>query len=108
MKSRLTSFLDTAYEYQRGQFYPERHEENLQRLAIEFPIYDKDLRDCLYRLAVHLDTTSANLASGVAAESFSKEDGLEQLSVSFFHFSETTRQRALDHAIDILATRETR
>lgn len=47
MKSQVTTFLDTAYGYQKGEFYPERYIKNLESLAVEFPDYDKELIDRL-------------------------------------------------------------
>jgi len=102
MKPQVTVFLNTAYQYQTGQFYPERHISNLERLAKKFPDYDAELIDCLYRLAIHLDTYASELAEKIADGQMEKPEAFQHLAVIFKQFSQENRGSALENALDRL------
>jgi hypothetical protein len=107
MKPRVTAFLDAAFAYQHGEFYPETHIKNLERLATEFPDYDKELIDCLYRFAVHLDARASEFAEKIFHRYMSEEEALSQLAVTFKQFSKGSRDWALEHALEVVSMKKT-
>ena len=101
MEPRVTTFLDTAFGYQIGQFYPERHEENLKKLSEQFNDYDSELIDCLYRYSILLGSQASSLAEKVYHRYLSEEEALSHLAVEFKSFSKGTRDWALENALDV-------
>jgi hypothetical protein len=99
----LTSILDEAYWLQRGQFYPERHEQNIHKLVKKYPGYTKNEIDFFYRIAIHLDEVAENLANKVYTDSGYKEEALDYLQIVFFHFSSELRKDALQIHLDNLS-----
>ena len=86
-ESYLTDFLDTAYQLQRGEFFSENHENNLNELGRKFPDIPTVVQDQLYRFTITLDTQAKDSAKRISLGLISPEDAEAELSVTFRYFS---------------------
>ena len=101
MASRVTSFLDSAFALQIGKFYPEYHQANLKSLREEFPEYDTELVDCLYRYSILLGECASEHAEKIYHRYQTEQGALDILEVSFKQFSKGTREWALENALSV-------
>ena len=92
----LTEFLGTAYQLQRGEFFPEIHEKNLEELARNYPDIPKVLQDQLYRFTITLDTEAMKFAKRISRGELSPEEAIQELSVTFRYYSPEVIKFAID------------
>ena len=90
-----------AYHSQRGEYYPERHAENLSKLGEKFPSYDSQVIDCLYRFSIHLDTYTQKLIVDFKMGKNTREECLGELTVIFYHFDEALREEVFQYWLDM-------
>ena len=90
----MRAFFESAYWLQRGEFYPEIHAANVDKLASEFR-WNRVLVDALYRILPHFDYVAQEAAKRVASGEVSVEVAFEELCFPvFYYIPEPVRQKA--------------
>ena len=97
----LTKLLDKAYTLQDGEYLPERHISNLKTLEHEFSNFDKELVDCLYRIAVHLGEYAKRYADQILNKETTMKAAVAELRITFHHFSRNTLYAAIEKSLPI-------
>ena len=87
-----------AYSWQQGQFYPERHQANVQHLHQKYPEFPVSEVDAIYRQACRID---CEIQERVGASQLSKQargELLDWLEAHFYGFSRATFLEAIERA----------
>ena len=95
-RSNLTHFFDEAYNLLRGQFYPERHLQNLKLLGEQFSEFPAAIVDALYRFSIHLDTSVITYVKDIQDGKTSRKEAIKILKVTYQYFSDSTIETAID------------
>jgi len=87
-----------AYQYQQGEFYPEHHRANVQRLREKYPTFSQSEIDGIYRQACHIDFEVRQRVGAAQLSEQAREELLEWLEDNFYGFSRQTFVLAVDRA----------
>ncbi len=87
-----------AYAFQQGQFYPERHQANVQRLHQKYPEFPLSEIDAVYRQACRIDFEVQERIGGAQLSQQAREELLDWLEDHFYGFSTESFLRAIERA----------
>jgi hypothetical protein len=87
-----------AYSYQQGEFYPEHHLANVQRLHQKYPEHSLSEIDEIYRQACRIDAHVQQRLGGSHLTEKAKQELLGWLEDHFFGFSRESFLRAIERA----------
>lgn len=99
LPAKVSSLHDEAYRLQRGQFYPQRHEANIQQLCDQHPEHSSGEIDAVYRQACRIDHEARKWVESSQLTTGAKELLLEWLEDSFADFSRESLRDAIERAI---------
>ena len=95
-KMSIGDFFEQAYWLQRGQYFPEKHFQNIDELCQAFS-WERDVIEALYRILPHFDYVAEEAAEKVKQGVLSPDRAYEDLSLPIFHFiPESVKESAWD------------
>ena len=83
--SRLQQFFEEAYWLQHGEYYPQTHQANVEKLCGRYP-WEAVIIDSLYRVTCHFDFVLEQAAKRVASRQISAPKGFEELNLPIFFY----------------------
>ena len=95
---RADSLHADAYSWQQGQFYPERHKANVQRLHQKYGEYSISEIDAIYRQACRIDFEVQERIRTSELTERAKAELLEWLEDNFHGFSRASLMEAIERA----------
>ena len=92
------SLYEDAYHWQVGQFYPERHLANVQRLHDKYPDLPLGEIDAIYREACRIDYEVRERVGTSTLSNAAKQELLDWLEDHFCGFSRDSLLWAIERA----------
>lgn len=92
------SLYEDAYRWQHGEFYPERHLANVQRLLKKHPEHTFSEVDAIYRQACLIDYEVQQRAGKAQLSNGARQELLDWLADRFYGFSQETFEDAIERA----------
>lgn len=105
-KPVYSDLLNESFVLQMGQYYPERHKENLKKLRQRYAEFSTDDIDSFYRLACKLGATAEDYGDKILKNEITFECAKEILESDFYDFSNEIISHALNYGIDLAKVRE--
>src|SRR5262245_15269701 len=93
-----SSLFEDAYRLQQGQFYPERHQANVQNLCKKYPQHSFSEIDAIYRQACLIDFEIRERVGKSQLSKGAREELLDWLENEFHGFSRDSFLRAIERA----------
>lgn len=93
-----TGLHSDAYAFQQGEFYPEHHQANVQRLHQKYPEFPLSEIDAVYRQACRIDSEVQERVDGAQLSQQAREELLDWLGDHFYGFSTESFLRAIERA----------
>ena len=87
-----------AYSFQQGEFYPEHHQANVQRLRQKYPGFSLSEIDEIYRQACRLDFEVQERVGASQLSKQAREELLDWLEDHFYGFSRASFLQAIERA----------
>ena len=87
-----------AYSWQQGQFYPERHQANVQRLHQKYPAFPLSEIDAIYRQACRIDFEVQERVGTSQLSKQAREELLGWLEDHFYGFGRASLLEAIERA----------
>src|SRR5439155_5133404 len=91
-----SEIYDAGYSCQQGEFYPEHHQTNIQKLRERFPEYSATEIEGIYRQACRLDYDIQQWSGGATLSERQKEERLVWLEDHYYGFSRKSLLQALE------------
>src|SRR5689334_3153636 len=92
------SLYDDAYRWQQGEFYPQHHQANIQRLHKKYPEHSLSEIDAIYRKACRIDFEVQERIGTSQLSKGAREELLDWLEDHFYGFSRQTLLQAIESA----------
>jgi hypothetical protein len=96
--SNASGLHSDAYAFQQGEFYPEHHQANVQRLHQKYPEFPVSEIDAVYRQACRIDFEVQERVGGAQLSQQAREELLDWLEDHFYGFSKESFLRAIERA----------
>ena len=93
-----SALYENAYQWQVGEFYPEHHEANVQRLHQKYPEHSVSEIDAIYRQACCIDSEVKERVGKSQLSNAAKEELLDWLQDHFHGFSRESFLWAIERA----------
>jgi hypothetical protein len=93
-----SSLYEDAYRWQQGEFHPEHHQANVERLRQKYPQHALSEIDSIYRQACRIDLEVKERVGAAQLTQHAREELLDWLERRFYGFSRTSFQQAIDRA----------
>jgi hypothetical protein len=87
-----------AYASQHGEFYPEHHQANVQRLHQKYPQFPLSEVDAVYRQACRIDFEVQRRVGGAQLSQRAREELLDWLEDHVYGFGRESFLRAIERA----------
>ncbi len=87
---------DEAYWLQMGEYYPQHHQANVQRLRDRYPDYAAEEVDRIYRQACRLEPEIEQWMGGMRLSPGSRQELLEWLEDHFYGFTKASFSEAIE------------
>jgi hypothetical protein len=94
----LESLYDDAYRWQQGEYYPEHHQANVQRLQQKYPEHPLSEIDAIYRQACSIDYEVQKRVGKSQLSKGAREQLLDWLEDNFYGFSRESFLWAIERA----------
>lgn len=93
-----SSLYDDAYYLQNGEFYPENHKANIEKLSRKYSDQPLSEIDTIYRQACCIDSEVQEQVGGCQLSEGAKEELLQWLEKHFHGFTRASFLRAIEQA----------
>lgn len=93
-----SSLYEDAYRWQQGEFYPEHHQANVQRLHQKYPEHPLAEIDAIYRQACRIDYEVQERVGKSQLSKGAREELLDWLEDNFYGFGRESFLWAIERA----------
>jgi len=96
--SRDAELHTDAYSFQQGEYYPEHHVANVQKLHQKYPEFSLSEVDAIYRRACSIDFEVQQRVGSSKLTPQAKNELLDWLEDHFYGFSRISLLQAIEEA----------
>lgn len=96
--SNASGLHSDAYAFQQGEFYPEHHQANVQRLHQKYPGFSVAEIDAVYRQACRIDFEVQERVGGAELSQQARVELLDWLEDHLYGFSRESFLLAIERA----------
>ena len=96
--SSPAQLFEDAYSWQQGEFYPEHHQANIERLSDKYPEVSSAEIEDIYRKACTIEHEIRQQIQGAQLTAAARDALLEDLESQFYGFSRASLAWALQRA----------
>ena len=99
-EEQIRKFFENSYWLQKGEFYPETHLSNIEKLSNEFEL-NKIVTDALYRISCDLSSKVETLCESVIEGYLNPKDVFEEINIPiFFFFSNEFKKEIIRYELE--------